>query len=536
MRPMKATALTVLATLLLAAPASADPHDAMTPPDQVETAAAMAVEWTPGPGGLTSPLREASPATRVGILLTASPQVDLVLAARAPGGPWIPATQTWAGGDDQRIFVVDFPVPVAAAQVRITDATSIAALAWKLFEPVGEARRLPGTATERSPYLTQELRDIGVVAREDWGALPTDCTLLEDDWYRFAIHHTAGSQTSGGTVMGALQATQAWTMGGGGFCDVPYQFLVGYDGSLWEGRALNLFSGATGGGNNDGNIAVSLMGCYDVPGCSNGGQSAELVMIAATRTLVETLAAEHFITPTTDTLRGHREWPGNATACPGDQVLPRLPEIRSPTAHFEGELVGTSWGDTATIEVGETVLGWVDVRNVGLEIWGEGTRLAPLPRDAGSPLASDGWLSEGRISEPESDTSPSETARFPLELTGVAEGTSTLSLALVEEWVTWFEDGPIGGGPAAGDMILTVDVVPAEVPGDDDDATDDDDSGDPAALGDPPLFPDFERQDFAAEGVACACMETGSTGGGSLWGLLGLLALRNVRQRRLSVA
>jgi len=507
--------------------AHADLHGAMTPPSDPASAADIAAEWAVD-GGFVSPV--GAPATtptgtRVGVLVTAAPSATLDLEAQAGDGPWLPAAQTWAGGDDQRILVVDFPSPAATARVRVGDTNGLVDLAWKLFVPAGEARRPDGAATERSPVLTQALRDIGVIAREDWGALATECTTPENDWYRFAIHHTAGGRTSGGTVEGAIQATQAWTMGGGGFCDIPYQFLVGYDGSLWEGRALNLYSGATGGGNNDGNIAVSFMGCYDVPGCNGGGDSADLVMIAAARRLVDTLSGEHVITPTEDNLRGHRQWPGNSTACPGDQVLPRLPEVRSATAHFEGDLAGTAWGDGVSIVVGETVDGWVDVANVGLEVWGEGTRLATLPRDAASPHATAAWISDGRISEPDSDTSPGETARFPLQLTGVEVGTTTLSLALVEEWVTWFEDPPIGGGPGAGEMELTVEVLPFDDAGDDDDDVDDDDSA--GEVGAPPFLADAERRTFAGEGVACACATAEAPP--SAWLLLALIAVRRRR-------
>ncbi len=508
--------------LLAAGPAHSDPHDAATPPERVESATTIAAEWTVD-AGLVSERRPGF-GTRVGVVLTADPSAEPVLEARGDGG-WTPLVETWAGGDDQRILVVDFPAPVDAAEVRIADLDGVVDLAWKLFVPANEGRRAPGASTARSPVLTQALRDIGVVAREDWGALDSECTSPENEWYRFAIHHTAGNRTSGGTVMGAIQATQAWTMGGGGFCDIPYQFLVGWDGTLWEGRALDLYSGATGAGNNDGNIAISFMGCFDEPGCSDGGHPAELVMIAGARLLVDTLAGEHVITPNEDTLRGHRQYPGQSTACPGGRVVPRLPEIRSPTAHFEGELEGTAWGDAVTLRVGETADGWVDVRNVGLEVWGEGTRLATLPRDAASPHATAAWISEGRVSEPESDTSPGETARFPLQLEGGEVGTTTLSLALVEEWTTWFEDRPIGGGPAAGDMDLVVEVVPADDVGDDDD--DDDSAPGPDPEGGP-FFPGAAPQAFAAEGVACACSSTGAGGAGA-WLLLGLIGVRRRR-------
>ena len=49
-----------------------------------------------------------------------------------------------------------------------------------------------------------------MVPREVWGADPTNCSTPEDNWYRFAIHHTAGNTTHSGTIEGAVQFTQAW--------------------------------------------------------------------------------------------------------------------------------------------------------------------------------------------------------------------------------------------------------------------------------------------------------------------------------------
>ena len=69
-------------------------------------------------------------------------------------------------------------------------------------------------------------------------------------------------KTTPAIKVNAVKALQAYAQDSGGYCDIPYQFLVGHDGSLWEGRSLTYTSGATGGGNNDGNIAVSFLGCY----------------------------------------------------------------------------------------------------------------------------------------------------------------------------------------------------------------------------------------------------------------------------------
>ena len=63
------------------------------------------------------------------------------------------------------------------------------------------------------------------------------------------------------------------------------------------------------------------------PACGTS-HPAELIMRAAGRLLAQTLAVEHGITTNSDTLRGHRDYPGNSTACPGDFIHGALDEYR----------------------------------------------------------------------------------------------------------------------------------------------------------------------------------------------------------------
>jgi hypothetical protein len=422
---------------------------------------------------------------RVAVLLTADVGAEVWVEARAVdetgyAGPWLPADESWWGGDAQRVLTVDLPEWSTGAQVRVQGATEAVSWGLHVVEPRGDAPAGTPDGHVPPPSLSAALTAIGVVSREDWGADDTECTTTEDDWYRFAIHHTAGNQTSGGTVQGAVQALQAYSFNTGTYCDIPYQFLVGYDGSLWEGRPLTFYSGATGGGNNDGNIAVSYLGCYDSDGCGDGGDELPLVMHAAARLLVQTLATEHGITTTSDTLRGHRDWPNNATACPGDRVHDRIEELMSTSAHYQATLVETSWGGgTATVPLGQTVEGWVRLRNDGIYTWDSATMVAPLPRDVASPLADESWAAETRIAAT-GTTAPGETVEVPVSLYGAELGESTLELALVQEWVTWFADAPIGGGPAEGAMSLSVSVVIPDT-GSPDTDTDGTDTGGPGA-------------------------------------------------------
>lgn len=125
------------------------------------------------------------------------------------------------------------------------------------------------------------------------------------------------------------------------------------------------------------------------------------------------------------------------------------------------------------VELGGTVLGFIDVRNDGHVTWDGSVRLAPTPRDQPSALAAPSWLSPTRVATPDEVTPEGGVARFTFEITGAALGRATQTFALVHEGVTWFADA--GFGPADDFVTLTVRVI--EPGGDDEDADDDDTNG-----------------------------------------------------------
>jgi hypothetical protein len=118
-----------------------------------------------------------------------------------------------------------------------------------------------------------------------------------------------------------------------------------------------------------------------------------------------------------------------------------------------------------TLEVGQTVTGWVKLLNAGTEIWKPGSVwLAPMPRDAASPFVSPSWLAPHRVSSVASATAPGQIGEFALDLTGSVPGESLLELGWVAEGITWFADGPKGGGPKDGYFAVKVNVVPGAPP------------------------------------------------------------------------
>jgi MYXO-CTERM domain-containing protein len=476
--------------------------------------------------------------TRVGALVFARDAGALALQARGLGsdggaGPWAPLTEIWRNDEGHRVLVLDLEDRWPSAQLRLREPARLGSLDWELRVPVGEPRGEPAL---EPPTVSAALQAIGVIARESWGASTTTCTTTEDDWYRMAIHHTAGSQTSGGTVRGAVQALQAYSMGSGEYCDIPYQFLVGYDGSLWEGRPLTYYSGATGGGNNDGNIALSYLGCYDSSCSSVGPHSVTDAMMAWSRLLVHTLAAEHAFAVNSDTVRGHRDWPGNATACPGDYVVARFDELLSAGSYYQAGFVDQSFPalheGTLRVPLGGSEAGWFDLRNDGMETWEPGeTFLAPIPRDQASAWAGSDWPGSTRAATVGASTAPGQTGRFSFSLAGNELGSGVQYFGLVQEWVTWFADLPYGGGPTDSFLAVSVEVYQ---PGDTDVPGDSDPPGDTAATDsdEPPgaLPPGIRVRNEDPRGCGCAGLAAQSgepvRAALALLGLLGAVARR----------
>ncbi len=419
-------------------------------------AAALAGPAVPPPHRLvdwSAPLVVDAPGTRLLVLIEATDDQPVRLEA-LDGGRWRPLETLWHR-DVLSVARLDV-ASTTGLMVRSPDRDRVDHIDWDLFTPGPPEPRHDGTPPPGLGVLPTELIDIGVVSRDDWGAQATTCSSVEDEWYRMAIHHTAGSQTSGGTVHGAVQSLQAYALGTGVYCDIPYQFLVGYDGSLWEGRPYGYYSGATGGGNNDGNSAVCFLGCYHPDGCSTSHDATDDMMDGG-QLMVQTFTALHGIESTSEYVRGHQDWPDNATACPGDYILERFDELLAPLVpDYAGELVALSC-DSRSVEEGQPLDCQLEIDNIGGQTWTPGnTNLAPLPRDESSPFAAEDWLSEGRVTGVDAETGPGETATFSFSVGTEAIGDHALSLALVEEWVTWFPDD---GGPAEGDLVLTFTVT-----------------------------------------------------------------------------
>jgi hypothetical protein len=190
-----------------------------------------------------------------------------------------------------------------------------------------------------------------VVTRQEWGA---DEGLRKpgrtfNRVQKLFVHHTAGAATADGAS--DVRAIYAYHTQTNGWDDIGYNFLIDSAGRLYEGRWARDYAdgevhsgedpggrgvvGAHVGGLNAGSMGVSLIGNFQGAGPSAQATSTLVEFLAwkADRYGLDPMGAATYVNPSTGhkatfpNIAGHRD--ADATACPGQELYSRLPDIRS---------------------------------------------------------------------------------------------------------------------------------------------------------------------------------------------------------------
>ncbi len=321
--------------------------------DGLETAASREalMEWDEEDGWLLSPPIEADEGvTRVVSMVVLGADVEMppleVRRIEESGavGPWLPLDEVW-GEQSHYVAEQNFDAPAGRVQVRLPrDAVELleqvrfavvpASALEAEVDGTAEAGRDEGIGASREA-LRAELRALGVVPREDWGARRTRCTGRDGRKYRMAIHYTVTPSSNPERQVKAIQRYHQRR----GWCDIGYHFLVGIDGSIYEGRPLE-FRGAHVGGQNTGNIGISFIGCFHPTSrCSSWGPArpTEAMLRSASR-LMAHLSSLYGVSLDTRHVKGHRDHRGASTNCPGDYLYERIPDLISWARSGDGAL------------------------------------------------------------------------------------------------------------------------------------------------------------------------------------------------------
>ena len=273
----------------------------------------------------------------IGLLLTGdlAEQAEGIVSWRARVGegawtPWQRAEITWREGEllvgrvalDQRAEELEFKLDERLSQARVelfeTPRARHEALARDL--PMASSAEL----SSGEPHLTRSQalapREL-VIPRAEWGARnPAKICGNVMTPYRVSVHHTAQPDNDGGNSAARMRQMQAYHIDSNGWCDIGYHFVVSQSGKIYQGRSDERRPGAHVANQNGGNIGVSFIGNYQA-------DQPPTAQIEAGQRILAWIRETYSITWDTAHVKGHRQWPGQNTSCPGSNLLAKLPEL-----------------------------------------------------------------------------------------------------------------------------------------------------------------------------------------------------------------
>lgn len=218
-----------------------------------------------------------------------------------------------------------------------------------LTAAVGAAAAAPVPSVNAAPEAVQVMPGLRIFPRDAWGAdLPPKTPSRRETPRFLLVHHTASSN-SYRSARDVIRSTYAWqTSAAKGWPDVCYQFFVGRDGDVWEGRAGALtrpvVADATGGSQGWAQL-VCLLGDFTSTQPTPAAYESLVRVLAwlarRDQIPVGTGATATFVsrgsqrwpagtTVTTPTVSAHRDM--SYTACPGNAFVPRMGDLRARVA------------------------------------------------------------------------------------------------------------------------------------------------------------------------------------------------------------
>ena len=217
----------------------------------------------------------------------------------------------------------------------------------------GPKREVPLTSTAQSDPSAPP-----IVTRLEWGAdeklksKTGGCKRTFHPLRQIFVHHTAGSNHdhNGAATMRAIYAYHTQSRG---WCDIGYNFVIDWSGTIYEGRWARTYApwdthdsedyrnhvatGAHVGGFNSGSVGISLMGNFTNIGPPPAMKNSLKAMLAweADRHDLNPTGTHTFNGRRMRVIGGHRD--AGQTACPGNKVYAQLRKFRSKTKALIGD-------------------------------------------------------------------------------------------------------------------------------------------------------------------------------------------------------
>jgi hypothetical protein len=175
-----------------------------------------------------------------------------------------------------------------------------------------------------------------IISKTEWGGGESSGTMRDQFPYVLTFHHVASPSiiTATDDAATSLQNLQKYGWNQKNWPDLPYHFLLGYHGEIYEGRDPLKVGDTNTRYDPSGKLLISMMGNYEL-------QTPNEKQLTAVCDLMAWASDYYNIPP--ETIRGHMEF--TKTGCPGRYLYPYV-----ASGYFEGEVrqrLARAYGVTA---------------------------------------------------------------------------------------------------------------------------------------------------------------------------------------------
>jgi hypothetical protein len=219
--------------------------------------------------------------------------------------------------------------------------------------------------------------NVPVISRVDWGARDPHSPYVDNDPSKIVIHHSGSSLSSnwkGDVTIRAIQRFHQWVDGKVGgkvrWKDIGYHYLIGPDGSIWQGRP-EWAEGGHARSWNPNSLGIMVYGMYDK---EQIGQPAYDSLVE----LIGDIRGRHEIGESA--IRLHNEEPNARRirkTCPGSDITQRLGAIRTASSEVLAQM--TDRGVAAETDSSRTA-GFIP------QFWDDNAEIFDPPPPAPAPV------------------------------------------------------------------------------------------------------------------------------------------------------
>jgi hypothetical protein len=171
------------------------------------------------------------------------------------------------------------------------------------------------------PIATPE-SSLLVTSVSQWGGTPPTERGTLHTVERITLHHQGVVWKTDGDVIAYLRRLQGWSRADKQWVDVPYHYIVAFDGTIYEGRPWHLAGDTNTQYDPRGHLLVMLMGNFEEQHPTDAQWQSAMSFVAEQM-------SRHKLP--LSSLATHRDY-AKDTLCPGKNFYDRMDEFRAQVA------------------------------------------------------------------------------------------------------------------------------------------------------------------------------------------------------------